>query len=127
MSLITFRLAAGLVLAAVVAAGSAVTLIAGSKDERNRIAMAVTTNARSEKTAVPDESRPVPIVGRVVDSNGQPVAAATIYVRHSHWGEPGQEGRSVEPVATTGPEGRFRFDLNPAKSDASVGRGAGLA
>jgi RNA polymerase sigma factor (sigma-70 family) len=126
MFLINAKLAGGLLLAVVVAAGSAATLIAGSKDERNGIATGAVAEVSQEKSAVPkarDESRPVPIGGLVVDSAGRPLAAATIYVRHSHWDEAGQEGRAVEPVATTGPDGRFRFDLDIAKSDVSVGDG----
>ena len=61
----------------------------------------------------------VPIAGRVVGPDGKPVSGAVIYVRHSHHSDPVQEGREVERVGETGPEGRFQFDLDPTRSDVA--------
>jgi RNA polymerase sigma factor (sigma-70 family) len=71
--------------------------------------------AKAEKA-----TKPIPIVGRVLDWAGKPVPRATVYVRHSHWGELGQENRAVEVVARAGPDGQFRFELDPAKSDVAT-------
>jgi RNA polymerase sigma factor (sigma-70 family) len=77
-----------------------------------------------ELSKLAEEGRkPVSIVGRVLDPDGKPVPAAKIYVRHSHWFGLGEEGRAVEQPASSGPDGRFRIDLDLSKSDAPVGDG----
>ena len=65
-----------------------------------------------------EDRKPVSIAGRVLDPEGQPLPAATIYVRHSHWFDRGEESRAVEQPTTAGSDGRFRIDLDPSKSDA---------
>ena len=62
-------------------------------------------------------SNRVPISGRVVGPDGKPVAGAAIFIRNSRYSDLGQEASQVERVASAGPDGRFQFDLDPAKSD----------
>jgi RNA polymerase sigma factor (sigma-70 family) len=113
-------------LAAGSAAGIAITLAAGLKDDRNRpnpSPTGVDSRANVAATQTEKATKPVPILGRVLDWTGKPVPGATVYVRHSHWGELGQESQEVELVAQAGLDGRFRLDLDPAKSDVSLGEG----
>ena len=83
--------------------------------------------ARVHRKCPGDEGReshePVPIIGRVLDPAGKPVAGAKVYVRPQSLGRAREESRAVERVAEAGPDGRFRFDLDPAKSDAPLGDG----
>ncbi|WP_422928231.1 sigma-70 family RNA polymerase sigma factor [Singulisphaera sp. PoT] len=67
------------------------------------------------------EGKPVPISGKVVDAVGQPKAGANIYVRHYHYEAAGTNEPAPSPVAKTGADGSFRFDLDPDLSDASAG------
>jgi RNA polymerase sigma factor (sigma-70 family) len=113
------------VAAALLAAGGAVTmamtLAAGQKDAGKSPHPGATAADSREKVVAAkaeDRTKPVPISGRVRDWAGKPVPGATVYVRHNHWGEMLYESQ-VEPVAKAGPDGRFRFDLDPVKSDAS--------
>ncbi len=80
----------------------------------NPAGKAVVKNELSEK------DKPVRIAGRVVDPDGRPKEEATIYLRHHHYRDPNEVPR-LEHAATTGPDGRFQFDLDPAKSDAPAG------
>ena len=111
------------------AAGLAATLLAvrpqegAGRQDAPAAARAAPAAVKPADRAPGEDAKPVPIAGRVVDPDGKPLPAATIYVRHSHWYDWGQEARAVERVATAGPDGRFRFDLDPAKSDAPVGDG----
>jgi RNA polymerase sigma factor (sigma-70 family) len=117
--------AAAALLAAGGAAGIAMTLAVRQNDDGKRThpgATPLVSRAKVAAAKAEDGTKPVPIRGRVLDWAGKPVHGATVYVRHSHWGEMLYESR-VEPVAQAGPDGRFRFDLDPVKSDASSGEG----
>ena len=107
------------------AAGVALSLGAARKDDGRRAALrpagAVSrTNATAAKAPeAADDAKPVPISRRVLGPDGKPMPGAGIYIRNSHFTDLGQEGRAVERVAESGPDGRFRFDLDPSKSNVS--------
>ena len=68
-----------------------------------------------------EDRKPVPIAGRVLDPDGKPLPGATIYVQHNRLQNVIDEILPKEPVAQAGADGRFHFDLDPAKSDSPIG------
>lgn len=62
----------------------------------------------------------IDVGGRVLDPDGKPVPGATIYFRESRSYRVGEEAGLVQRVASTGPDGRFRFDLDPARNDVAL-------
>ena len=78
------------------------------------------------ETAVPqlrlgaaDAAGTLPVVGRVLDPDGRPVAGAELYVHHrsqSDMDQPDLRARRGA-VTTSGADGRFRFGLDKAASD----------
>jgi hypothetical protein len=68
-----------------------------------------------------NDTKPVTIAGSVVDDDGKPLKGATLFVHHSHLYDRIVEGPSIESLATSGADGRFRFELDPLKSDSPRG------
>ena len=93
------------------------------RDQPPRVIASKPEPKREFKEAAGDGRKPVSIAGRVLDPDGAPLPAAKIYVRHSHWFDRGEESRAIEQPTTAGPDGRFRIDLDPSKSDAPIGDG----
>lgn len=92
----------------------------GRREPPARLALA--DAGKAAKPAAPradDDATPVPIAGRVVDPLNRPVAGATLYVQHSHWGGSADQAYRHEQVAVSGPDGQFRFDLDPSKSNVA--------
>ncbi len=122
--------AAGLgLVAAGVLAGLAATRVAGRGEVPGGPAPAAqvpSATKRGEAIVAADQDpkpEPVPIAGRVLDPAGRPLAGASLYVRHNHWGRLDREADAVERVASSGPDGMFRFDLDRARSDVARGEG----
>jgi hypothetical protein len=69
--------------------------------------------------AAENDMRPLSIAGRVLDPDRKPFTGATIYVHHHHLYDRERDATPVESVAMAGADGRFRFELDPKKSDSS--------
>ena len=125
----TLKWASAIVLAVGAGGIAAATFAVGSNDQPRRQgqpprAIASKPEPKEDYMKIAEEERkPVPIAGRVLDPDGKPLPAAKIYVRNSHWFDPGEESRAVEQPGVAGPDGRFLIDLNPTKSDAPIGDG----
>jgi len=127
MVMTRLKWATAALLVAGVATGAAATLAPPRTDERamEPIPRLALGDVPAKREIKPDDrtenAKRISISGRVFDPDGQPKAGATIYVRHFHFYGRGEEGRAVELLATTGPDGRFRFELDTTKSDESAG------
>jgi protocatechuate 3,4-dioxygenase beta subunit len=116
--------AAALLGAGMLTWGASVAMVTRG-DEPGKEAEAPVTVARPvEPRPEPDPLDPVgflPVAGRVLDPDGQPIAGAAIHIHHltEHGWDPsdpvthGQRGR----VAVSEPDGRFRFNLDKSSSD----------
>jgi RNA polymerase sigma factor (sigma-70 family) len=93
------------------------------RDQPPRVIASKPEPKREFMEAAGEGRKPVSIAGRVLGPDGEPLPAAKIYVRHSHWFDRGEESRAVEQPTTAGPDGRFRIDLDSSKSDAPIGDG----
>ncbi len=71
--------------------------------------------------AVENDEKLVPISGTVVDQDGKPLSGAKLFVNHSHVYDRVTEGPPIELLALSAADGRFRFELDPKKSDSPRG------
>ncbi len=97
------------------------------RDQPPRVIASKPEPKRAFMEAVGEGRKPVSIAGRVLGPDGEPLAAAKIYVRHSHWFGLGEEHRAVEQPTSAGPDGRFRVDLDAGKERCARRRRPALA
>jgi protocatechuate 3,4-dioxygenase beta subunit len=93
----------------------------GRRDQPTKINSSPPEPNTELSKAAENDMKPLSVAGRVLDPDGKPFTGATIYVHHHHLYDRDRDAAPIESVAMAGADGRFRFELDPKKSDSSRG------